>query len=248
MAFSWQNSLLLLIILALINLINAATVQVSNCDGYTSPAGCTKGINCAFEASWRVYEADAPPSDPNGNRTQAALFTVKIRRPSEKSSSFYTAIGFSDHQAMPDTDVAIGYVYNNNFLEVVDAYIEPGQIKPPTIDQQQDVYNYTGSLVDAQNDRTKRVLTFTFTRRLDTGDATKDISLTQCRYFFFVTGGGTVSGPRNFYKHDVTPDISSEKICLTKCLTPSAKPSSSNRCAWSWIFMAMSILITILKF
>jgi len=223
------------------SLIKGATVPVSDCDGYTTPAGCTKGVNCAFEASWRVYEAGPPPSEPNGNKTQAAIFTIMIRRAAEKAASFYTAIGFSEHQAMPDTDVVLGYTYNNNFLEVVDGYIEPGAIKPPTIDQRQDVYNYTGSLVDDPADKRRRILTFSFVRRLDTGDV-KDISLTQCRYFFFVTAGGTVNGPRVFFKHDVTPDMSSEKICLAKCI-PKEPQSSAAICYPSSLIFSLIVVV-----
>jgi len=227
--------------------LTSAAVSVSNCDGYTSPAGCTKGVNCDFEVSWRVFDAGAPTSSPNSNNTLAAAFTVTIRRATEKSSNFYSAIGFSEHQAMPDTDVVIGYAYNNNFLEVVDGFIEPGQIKAPVIDKQQDIFNHSGSVIGDSRDNTKRVLKFSFSRRLDTGDKLQDKSLALCQYFFFVSSGGTVGGPRIFYKHDLTPDMSSEKICLTKCKAGGGD-SSAMRFNASWVFMMIPfIILAVLK-
>lgn len=89
--------------------------------------------------------------------------------------------------------------------------------QPPQLDDQQ-------SLTDANGVYADGALTFSFTRPLNTGDA-NDADLTQCLYFVYPYDGGPTNFEGALLKHDQTPAVSKEKICLGTCgAVPSAEP------------------------
>ena len=84
----------------------------------------------------------------------------------------------------------------------------------PSSDPSQDV---TNTSVVLANNR----LTFTFTRRLDTGDTQRDIILgirdTMCRYILFASGSVTSIATQSISFHGSSRSLSSDRVCLCQC-------------------------------
>lgn len=111
---------------------------------------------------------------------------------------------------------------------MMDAYLDG--YTAPLPDAKQSIQNISAS---ANNG----LISFHFSRAVDTNDPTHDIPFSECVHLVYPAGGGSVDiQRRNIRKHQQTPLISDEKICLTSCASannkeaagrPAAKPESN---------------------
>ena len=90
----------------------------------------------------------------------------------------------------------------------------------PPIDASQDI---TNAMATHENG----ITTVTFTRPLISNDP-DDLSLTECRFFFYGWGGSADTTSRTIGRHESTPIISSDMVCL-----PSPTECESIVCGWS---------------
>ena len=90
----------------------------------------------------------------------------------------------------------------------------------PPIDASQDIIN-------AMATHENGITTVTFTRPLTSNDP-DDLSLTNCRFFFYGWGGSADTTSRTIGRHESTPIISSDMVCL-----PSPTECKSIVCGWS---------------
>ena len=84
----------------------------------------------------------------------------------------------------------------------------------PLLDPSQDIYNVSGRIVDGAT-------TLRFSRKRITKD-TKDLSFTDdhCLYMMFPVKGGDFNAVnKKIRKHEATPIVSSERICIQSCGT-----------------------------
>ncbi|XP_003373520.1 putative DOMON domain protein [Trichinella spiralis] len=123
-----------------------------------------------------------------------------------------------------NSDIIMGWVHDG--MGVVTDRFAYGKHQP-AIDKEQDIYDVEGR-IDGD------VQTITFTRNRTTTDYREDLPLTECLYFLFPVGGGSINAANDVdrlnpsaaigYHDKLSPQISSEPICI--CTGP---PSSSFR-------------------
>lgn len=111
---------------------------------------------------------------------------------------------------MSQTDAIIGWIDQNGQPFVMDTWIN-GYMSPK-LDDQQNVYNISGRLENG-------VTILEFTRKRATDD-TKDLSFTNdhCLYMMFpVTGGRFNAVNKKMNKHEQTPVITDQRVCIKSC-------------------------------
>ncbi|KAK3090959.1 hypothetical protein FSP39_016057 [Pinctada imbricata] len=142
--------------------------------------------------------------------TGLITFTVRVYLENNQ----WAALGFSRNTQMAATDVVVGYVRPDGKGVLQDRYAE-GKFMP-SLDSSSDV-----NLVSSS--RQNKITTFEFTRPPRTADTSHDFqfSSTNCAYFFYAKGG-TFTNNGDITRHDQTPIISQERICI-----PCAVPSKS---------------------
>ncbi|KAK4296451.1 hypothetical protein Pmani_031050 [Petrolisthes manimaculis] len=159
------------------------------------PASCTPGENCQYYARW---EYDEP--------TDYIKFKVQTSH-----TQLWTGIGFTDNTRMPLTDAVIGWVEGSGRYFMFDAWAR--SYSAPVVDPNQGITNFTGFSEDG-------LVTLEFARRRQSGDTEYDLSFTdeQCLYMVFPIKGGSVKYvAKRIRKHEVTPIISTERICIRSC-------------------------------
>lgn len=98
---------------------------------------------------------------------------------------------------------------------MMDSYLD--SYATPLPDAKQSIQNISAA---ANNG----LISFLFSRAVETGDTTHDIAFTECLYLIYPVGGGAVDiQRRNIRKHQQTPLISDEQICLTSCASANNK-------------------------
>lgn len=167
-------------------------------DSWAHPPGCSNyesGKPCAYNATWQYI----PQID-------SVRFTIETRR-----ADRWTGIGFSDDTSMRKSDAIIGWVQPSGQFFMMDTYMNSYTIPP--LDARQDILNMTGKFSDG-------IVRLSFLRKVDTGDP-KDVSLDECRFFLFPIQGGTYHAVnKRIGKHDETPVVSAQKVCIARQCTP----------------------------
>ncbi|KRX14827.1 Teneurin-a [Trichinella nelsoni] len=174
---------------------------------YKYPSDCTNN-DCEYMAKWKYNSDD-----------DSVTFQI-----SSKNLDRWTGIGFSRTGSMLNSDIIMGWVHDG--MGVVTDRFAYGKHQP-AIDKEQDIYDVEGR-IDGD------VQTITFTRNRTTTDYREDLPLTECLYFLFPVGGGSINAANDVdrlnpstaigYHDKLSPQISSEPICI--CTGP---PSSSFR-------------------
>ncbi|KAM3958019.1 LOW QUALITY PROTEIN: DOMON-like domain-containing protein nahoda [Aphomia sociella] len=163
------------------------------------PTNCNMQNNsCEYYASWE-YLGQKRGKD-------SVRFTIKT-----KQSKFWTGIGFSNDKKMSQTDAIIGWVDARSGRPfIMDTWVSG--YSAPRVDQRQDVSKESGSLIDGYT-------TLSFVRKRNTGDQ-KDLAFTdsQCLYMMFITqGGGFDPVNKRTSKHQQTPVITENRVCIKPC-------------------------------
>ncbi|KRX93253.1 Teneurin-a [Trichinella pseudospiralis] len=185
-----------------------AMTNHKNCQTeYKYPSDCTNN-ECEYMAKWKYNSDD-----------DSVTFQI-----SSKNLDRWTGIGFSRTGSMLNSDIVMGWVHDG--MGVVTDRFAYGKHQP-AIDKEQDIYDVEGR-IDGD------VQTITFTRNRTTTDYREDLPLTECLYFLFPVGGGSINAANDVdrlnpstaigYHDKLSPQISSEPICI--CTGP---PSSSSR-------------------
>lgn len=84
----------------------------------------------------------------------------------------------------------------------------------PLLDSSQEIYNAAGRIVDG-------ITTLSFMRKRISNDP-KDLSFTddKCLFMMFPVKGGIFNGVnKKIRKHELTPSISPERICIKSCVS-----------------------------
>ncbi|XP_015781892.1 uncharacterized protein LOC107359829 isoform X2 [Tetranychus urticae] len=171
---------------------NVTSVE-PQCNGeFRYPANC-KGRACDYLFSWK-YVDDFDGID----------FSVSAKRVDK-----WTGVGFSKDLKMPKSDAVIAWVEPGGRYLMMDAWLDG--YAPPKPDFRQSIFNISAL---AENG----LITFKFSRKVDTSDSKHDISFNECVYFFYPVSGGPVDPSRkNILSHLQKPMISKDKICFAKC-------------------------------
>lgn len=104
----------------------------------------------------------------------------------------------------------IGWVDDNGRPFLMDTWING--YSPPKLDDHQDIYNASGSIKNGAT-------VLEFTRKRTTNDA-QDLSFTNdhCLYMMFPVQGGTFNPVnKKTRKHDQTPIVTANRICIKSC-------------------------------
>jgi hypothetical protein len=169
--------------------------QPTNTDGcsgsYMDPS-CRSPDNCVYRAEWFAF---------GGN--------LRVRVVAKVDTNRWAAIGFSRDTLMPASDIVLGAA--DEMRSFIHDRFATARAQPP-IDRTQNLVNASASRVDG-------FTVLDFTRPLDTGDSTQDVSLTQCVYFMFGYNGPVVSFNGVVGYHPNTPLVSPTTICLSSQCT-----------------------------
>ncbi|GAV04328.1 hypothetical protein RvY_14625 [Ramazzottius varieornatus] len=169
---------------------------------FSFPRDCNTST-CVYVAQWDYL----PPTDEIN-------FVIQSNR-----LNTWTGIGFSDSGEMPYSDMAIGWVNGDGRPTISDrwstTYAEPQR------DFQQDLTHLGGTLRYGTQ-------IVTFTRKRQTGDERDyQFSDTSCPYLIFPVFGGTYDDASEIIdKHEVTPVVSDQRICIRACRQRTTLPPS----------------------
>ncbi|XP_067135324.1 uncharacterized protein [Centruroides vittatus] len=167
---------------------------VSSCLGeWKSPGNC-EAHNCEYKANWFYID-----------ESDEIIFTV-----SSKSYNKWTGIGFSKNKAMTETDAILGWIEETGRSFIMDTWLD--SYSTPTIDPNQNIYNATGQRVNGTT-------VLQFVRKHNTGDNARDLQFSNdCFYFMYPVHGGVFNTVnKRIRKHESTPIVSNEKICIHSC-------------------------------
>ncbi|OQR69301.1 hypothetical protein BIW11_04395, partial [Tropilaelaps mercedesae] len=216
----------------------------TDCQGeFKFPSGCT-GLQCDYQIQWQFdgesardevkfriqtrfperWTGVAFSKDEKMARSDAVIGWVEktgdtIRR---ESSHYSMCSAFALRSIAANEDILwVARVVAASFRlangGIVKRLILLGIIfmagySQPTIDSTGDIYNTTGSYRNG-------LVTLEFTRKRNTGDRGQDLSLGECVYMMYPVKGGTYSSVvKRIGKHETTPIVSSEQICIKPCL------------------------------
>lgn len=185
--------------------VNGTSIESLPCNGeYRYPKDC-KSRKCDYIFTWK-YNEDFDGID----------FGVSAKRIDK-----WTGIGFSKNKLMPNTDVVIAWVEPGGRYLMMDAWIDGySQPKPDT---RQSIFN-----ISALNEN--GLITFKFSRKINTLDTRHDLSLNDCVHFVYPVSGGPVDSSRkNIRKHLQAPLISDSNICFGKCRPAESTPEPVRR-------------------
>lgn len=171
---------------------------------WKSPQNCNNN-NCDYKANWEYIDEN-----------DEIVFTI-----STKNRNKWTGIGFSENQAMPETDAILGLVEESGRFFLMDSWLRA--YEAPPLDQSQNLYNMSAW-------RENGITTLRFFRKRITGD-NRDFQFTDtnCPYLIFPVMGGVFNAVnKRIRKHEITPIISDNKVCIKSC-----KPSTTTTIASS---------------
>ncbi|XP_054164416.1 uncharacterized protein LOC128962102 [Oppia nitens] len=177
----------------------------SLCKGeWKFPYNCNT-FNCDYKASWEYLDDN-----------DEIMFTI-----STKNRNKWTGIGFSDNQAMPDTDAVLGLVEESGRFFLMDSWLRA--YEAPPLDQSQNLYNMSAW-------RENGITTLRFFRKRLTGDNRDfQFSDTNCPYLVFPVMGGVFNAVnKRIRKHETTPLISDRRICIKSCRAPTTTTTTAN--------------------
>lgn len=160
---------------------------------FRHPSNC-EGEACEYTSQWGYND-----------NTDMIDFTVTTR------SKKWTGIGFSKNKLMSETDAILGWVEETGRFFIMDVWMD--SYEAPLLDPSQDIANISGARVNG-------ITTLKFSRKRTSGDHTHDLQFTdsQCLYAMFPTQGGVFNAvSKKIRKHDVTPIVSSNPICIRTC-------------------------------
>ncbi|KAB7506882.1 hypothetical protein Anas_02118 [Armadillidium nasatum] len=171
--------------------------EINWCGGqWKYPHSCSpESNNCEYYAKWEFVE-----------ETDEIQFTV-----STNHSNLWTGIGFSDDFSMRNTDIILGWVTPTGNYYMYDGWLR--SYTPPVVDAKQGILNKSASLKDG-------ITTLHFSRKRETDDTKEDLSFTdsKCLYLVFPVKGGKANYVnKRISKHQQTPTISSQRICIRSC-------------------------------
>ncbi|KAH9529334.1 hypothetical protein DERF_003224 [Dermatophagoides farinae] len=157
------------------------------------PSNCS-GFNCDYKATWQYFD-----------ESDEIVFTI-----STKNRNKWTGIGFSDNTYMSNSDAVLGLVEESGRFFLMDSFLKA--YEAPPLDYQQNLYNMSAW-------RENGLTTLRFSRPRQTGDARDyQFSDTDCPYFMFPVMGGVFNAVnKRIRKHESTPIISDERICVHSC-------------------------------
>ncbi|XP_063905310.1 uncharacterized protein LOC135124283 isoform X2 [Zophobas morio] len=125
-------------------------------------------------------------------------------------TDLWTGIAFSNDEKMSQTDAILGWVDKTGRPFLMDTWITG--YTQPFLDSSQGIYNTAGRIVDG-------ITTLSFTRKRISNDP-KDLSFTDdhCLFMMFPVKGGIFNSVnKKIRKHEVTPVITPERICIKSC-------------------------------
>lgn len=166
-------------------------------DEWLWPRGCSFDRNdCEYAVRW-TFMPD----------TDHVHFTVQ-----SSSSDSWTGVGFSGDRRMPNSDAVLGFVPASGAQEAVVRDVWLSGYRPPSIDEQQNVFNVT-----AQRSNGRQVISFV-RPRVTSDEQDLEFGDEQCFHMLFpIKGGDFVAENMIFGFHKSTPKVSSKKICIKAC-------------------------------
>lgn len=180
--------------------------SITDCKGeWKYPSRCT-GYGCDYKAIWEYIDD-----------LDEIMFTV-----STKNRNKWTGIGFSSDKSMPGTDAVLGLVEESGRFFLMDTYLR--SYSAPPLDSVQNIHNMSVW-------RENGVTTLQFNRKRKTGDRNDfQFSDLNCPYFVFPVQGGVFNAiNKRLRKHEETPIVSSNKICVKSCKSKSSTLTTSTR-------------------
>ncbi|CAK8683067.1 unnamed protein product [Clavelina lepadiformis] len=172
---------------------------------YRLPSNCISSgddFNCDYFASWEFDQAE-----DNIN------FVLKSRQ----DQSRWVGLGISSDQFMPNTDVIAAWIDQSGNPVVQDRWATGRS--PPPVDEINNINDVTGNYENG-------VMTITFSRPRNTGDS-NDLPFSdgECQHLIYTSGRLDGAG-NNIFKHDSTPAVSSNKICIRSCEVEAKKSTT----------------------
>ncbi|UXI19334.1 katanin p80 WD40 repeat-containing subunit B1-like [Sarcoptes scabiei] len=167
---------------------------MNDCMGeWQHPSNCTM-FDCDYKATWEYRDEN-----------DEIIFSISTRNRNK-----WTGIGFSENQAMPETDAILGLVEESGRFFLMDSYLRA--YEAPPLDQQQNLYNMSAW-------RENGLTTLRFSRPRRTGDPRDyQFSDTDCPYFIFPVMGGVFNAVnKRIRKHESIPIISDRRVCVRSC-------------------------------
>lgn len=159
--------------------------------------------DCGYFAQWQYLE-----------QSDSIEFVIQT-----KTRNKWIGIGFGNTTKMANSDAIIGLFEEQAGRHfIMDTWLKDHV--SPEIDQQQ---NIERTYAKRENGTT----TLRFRRARLTGDQS-DFQFTDdsCAYFFFPTVGGSFNAiNKRMHKHEVTPNVSEQRICVKSC---SVRPKDSS--------------------
>ncbi|CAK8683065.1 unnamed protein product [Clavelina lepadiformis] len=164
---------------------------------YRLPRNCIASDDASFSCDYFVIWQLNSTNDK-------ITFVLK----SKQDQSRWIGLGISSDQLMANTDVITAWIDQSGNPVVKDRYATG--YSPPGIDNSGDIESITGSYENG-------VMTIQFTRSRNTQDSF-DIAFsdTECQHMIYATGQLNSAGD-DIRKHDNTPIVSSNKICIRSC-------------------------------
>eukprot|EP00058_Branchiostoma_floridae_P023019 XP_002608509.1 hypothetical protein BRAFLDRAFT_126629 [Branchiostoma floridae] len=171
---------------------------------YSSPGGC-QGTACDYSASWWYDET-----------TDKIMFDVMGRQTSDR----WIGLGFSTDQSMTDADAVVGWWNDDGTVTITDRWLSAKSTTGVGVDDSDDLEGKEGSYIDG-------VLRIKFTRARATGDDSDLSFADNCLHMFFAQGGTFNQGDLSITKHEATPIVSANEICIARCVSGSGVPTVS---------------------
>ncbi|CAG0884808.1 unnamed protein product [Darwinula stevensoni] len=170
-----------------------ASAEDNHCEGsYSYPRGCSKD-GCEYSATWNY---------------NAAKDSVDFHITTSNTDK-WTGIAFSKNNHMPQSDAVLGWVDRTGRAFVADMWLSSYNL--PRLDTSQDLSGEEARLRDG-------ILSLNFSRPRLSPDNSTDVSFGECVFMFYpVKGGSYNSVNKKIQKHELTPVISSDKICISLC-------------------------------
>ncbi|XP_078670099.1 uncharacterized protein LOC144910655 [Branchiostoma floridae x Branchiostoma belcheri] len=182
---------------------------------YSSPEGC-QGAACDFSASWWYDET-----------TDKIMFDVMGRQTSDR----WIGLGFSTDQSMTDADAVVGWWNDDGTVTITDRWLSAKSTTGVGVDDNDDLEGKEGSYVDG-------VLRIKFTRARATGDESDLSFADNCLHMFFAQGGTFNQADLSITKHQATPIVSVNEICIARCV------SGSGVLTVSWVLLVSLLAVT----
>ncbi|KAI8499577.1 hypothetical protein Bbelb_226280 [Branchiostoma belcheri] len=132
---------------------------------------------------------------------------------------------------MTDADAVVGWWNDDGTVTITDRWLSAKSTTGVGVDDNDDLEGKEGSYVDG-------VLRIKFTRARATGDESDLSFADNCLHMFFAQGGTFNQAALSITKHQATPIVSVNEICIARCV------SGSGVLAVSWVLLVSLLAVT----